>query len=87
MFEKALAARGFEPPWGKRKVPAFVSKAGAYYGASGGGRTRTPRGHKILSLGCLPVQTHSRTAALYHIRGDFVKGKAGRKLKFGRKSA
>ena len=29
MFEKALAARGFEPPWGKRKAPAFVSKAGA----------------------------------------------------------
>ena len=25
---KALAARAFEPPWGKRKVPAFVSKAG-----------------------------------------------------------
>ena len=36
MFEKALAARGFEPPWGKRKVPAFVSKAGTYYGAEGG---------------------------------------------------
>ena len=32
MFEKAFAARGFEPPWGKRKVPAFVSKAGTYYG-------------------------------------------------------
>ena len=28
MSGKALAARGFEPPWGKRKVPAFVSKAG-----------------------------------------------------------
>ena len=42
MFEKALAARGFEPPWGKRKVPAFVSKAGTYYGADGGTRTRTP---------------------------------------------
>ena len=36
MFEKARAARGFEPPWGKRKVPAFVSKAGTYYGAEGG---------------------------------------------------
>ena len=36
MFEKAFAARGFEPPWGKRKAPAFVSKAGAYYGAEGG---------------------------------------------------
>ena len=32
MPEKALVARGFELPWGKRKAPAFVSKAGAYYG-------------------------------------------------------
>ena len=32
MSGKALAARGFEPPWGKRKVPAFVSKAGTSYG-------------------------------------------------------
>ena len=39
MFEKALAAKGFEPPWGKRKAPAFVSKAGTYYGAPGGIRT------------------------------------------------
>jgi len=31
MSGKALAARGFEPPWGKRKVPAFVSKAGTSY--------------------------------------------------------
>ena len=31
MFGKALAARAFEPPWGKRKAPAFVSKAGTYY--------------------------------------------------------
>ena len=28
MFGKALTVRVFEPPWGKRKVPAFVSKAG-----------------------------------------------------------
>ena len=32
--------------------------------ASGGARTRTPRGHKILSLGCLPVPTHSHTVAI-----------------------
>ena len=32
MSGKALAARGFEPPWGERKVPAFVSKAGTSYG-------------------------------------------------------
>ena len=32
MSGKALAARGFEPPWGKRKAPAFVSKAGTSYG-------------------------------------------------------
>lgn len=32
MSGKALAARGFEPQWGKRKVPAFVSKAGTSYG-------------------------------------------------------
>ena len=24
---KALVARAFDPPWGQRKVPAFVSKA------------------------------------------------------------
>ena len=36
MFEKALAARAFEPLWGKRKAPAFVSKAGTYYGAVDG---------------------------------------------------
>ena len=36
MSGKAVAARGFEPPWGKRKAPAFVSKAGTYYGAEGG---------------------------------------------------
>ena len=39
MFGKALAARGFEPPWGKRKVPAFVSKAGTSYGGELGIRT------------------------------------------------
>ena len=33
---KPVSIRAFEPPWGKRKVPAFVSKAGAYYGAEGG---------------------------------------------------
>ena len=35
MSEKALTARAFELPWGKRKVPAFVSKAGTYYVLSG----------------------------------------------------
>lgn len=39
MSENALVARAFKPPWGKRKVPAFVSKAGTYYG--GASRTRT----------------------------------------------
>ena len=39
MSGKALGARAFEPPWGKRKVPAFVSKAGTYYGGAGGIRT------------------------------------------------
>ena len=39
MSENALVARAFKPPWGKRKVPAFVSKAGTYYG--GRNRTRT----------------------------------------------
>ena len=34
MSENALVARAFKPPWGKRKVPAFVSKAGTYYGPS-----------------------------------------------------
>ena len=29
---KALVARGFELPQGKRKAPAFLSKAGAYSG-------------------------------------------------------
>lgn len=29
MSGKALAARAFEPLWGKRKAPAFVSKVGA----------------------------------------------------------
>ena len=28
MSRKALVARAFEPLWGKRKAPAFVSKAG-----------------------------------------------------------
>ena len=32
---KPFAIRVFEPPWGKRKAPAFVSKAGTYYGAEG----------------------------------------------------
>ena len=36
MSGKVLGARAFEPPWGKRKAPAFVSKAGTYYGAEGG---------------------------------------------------
>ena len=31
MSGKALAAGDFELPWGKRKAPAFVSKAGTYY--------------------------------------------------------
>ena len=39
MSGKALAARGFEPPWGKRKVPAFASKAGTSYGGELGIRT------------------------------------------------
>ena len=26
--EKSVSIRAFEPPWGKRKAPAFVSKAG-----------------------------------------------------------
>ena len=39
MSENALVARAFKPPWGKRKVPAFVSKAGTYYGEPGGIRT------------------------------------------------
>jgi hypothetical protein len=34
--ENPFAIRAFEPLWGKRKAPAFVSKAGAYYGAEGG---------------------------------------------------
>ena len=34
MSGKAVAVRAFEPPWGKRKAPAFVSKAGTYYGAT-----------------------------------------------------
>ena len=29
--EETLAARGFEPLWGKIKASAFVSKADAYY--------------------------------------------------------
>ena len=32
--ENPFAIRAFEPLWGKRKVPAFVSKAGTYYGRS-----------------------------------------------------
>ena len=39
MSGKALAARAFEPLWGKRKAPAFVSKAGTYYGGELGIRT------------------------------------------------
>ena len=39
MYKNALAAWVFKPPWGKRKVPAFVSKAGTHYGAPGGIRT------------------------------------------------
>ena len=34
MPENPFAIRAFEPPWGKRKVPAFVSKAGTYYGTT-----------------------------------------------------
>ena len=41
MSENALVARAFKPPWGKRKVPAFVSKAGTYYGDPGGIRTHS----------------------------------------------
>ena len=37
--EKPVSIRAFEPPWGKRKAPVFVSKAGTYYG--GRNRTRT----------------------------------------------
>ena len=33
--ENPFAIKAFEPLWGKRKAPAFVSKAGTYYGASG----------------------------------------------------
>ena len=36
MPEKTFAIKAFEPLWGKRKAPAFVSKAGTYYGAEGG---------------------------------------------------
>ena len=32
MPEKPFAIMAFEPLWGKRKAPAFVSKAGTYYG-------------------------------------------------------
>ena len=31
---KPVSIRAFEPPWGKRKEPAFVSKASTYYGAT-----------------------------------------------------
>ena len=37
--ENPFAIRAFEPPWGKRKEPAFVSKAGSYYGGELGIRT------------------------------------------------
>ena len=39
MPEKPFVIRTFEPPWGKRKAPAFVSKAGTYYGGELGIRT------------------------------------------------
>ena len=32
--EKPVSIRAFEPPWGKRKAPVFVSKAGTYYGTT-----------------------------------------------------
>ena len=51
MSGKALAARGFEPPWGKRKAPAFVSKAGTSYGGELGIRTLGAfRAHSISSF-------------------------------------
>ena len=51
MSGKTLAARGFEPPWGKRKVPAFVSKAGTSYGGELGIRTLGAfRAHSISSF-------------------------------------
>ena len=37
--EKPVSIRAFEPPWGKRKAPVFVSKAGTYYGGEGEIRT------------------------------------------------
>ena len=51
----------------RKKVPGFRKPKPGFMinfpdqkpSASGGARTRTPRGHKILSLGCLPVPTHS----------------------------
>ena len=48
---KTLPARAFKPPWGKRKAPAFVSKAGTYYGGEGGIRTL----EALLTLTRFPV--------------------------------
>ena len=56
MSGKALAARGFEPPWGKRKVPAFVSKAGTSYGGELG--IRTLGGFTLTAFRVLSVKHH-----------------------------
>ena len=56
MSGKALAARAFEPLWGKRKAPAFVSKAGTYYGGELG--IRTLGGLTLTAFRVLSVEHH-----------------------------
>ena len=56
MSGKVLGARAFEPPWGKRKAPAFVSKAGTYYGGELG--IRTLGGFTLTAFRVLSVEHH-----------------------------
>ena len=53
---KPFAIRAFEPPWGKRKAPAFVSKAGTYYGGELG--IRTLGGLTLTAFRVLSVEHH-----------------------------
>ena len=54
--EKPVSIRAFEPPWGKRKAPAFVSKAGTYYGGELG--IRTLGGFTLTAFRVLSVEHH-----------------------------
>ena len=66
MSEKPFSIRIFAPPWGKRKVPAFVSKAGTYYGGELGIRTLGAfRAHSISSAAPSTTRTTLHVVILF----------------------